>query len=930
MDVTRPSYRRGGIDSSTRVAHYPEPDLLSPDSTTIFVPAPSPSPDEKLELYPRESAITRMDAMQHPSDGDLPAPLPTLNNSVTRKAREAFATTLSPRVQAMLNQKFGKENLTQCFKSEACLRHVLLPLWKSGFVDGESWCSLASASQTARTLLDLIKEYGDVDFNVLQGYPKGWADEKELNEHRIRMSTAALLFFDGDAAALVRWIGGPHVGQHRDPDTLIPFLRGKIDPDVLDDLERILRHGIPSQCNAEATEANFQAFLRYGNHSTVDLEPEKTYQGLVKDHRKSYVLAFDRRIVHFVLNCHLTPQGMVDLDHPYKNPRPIFDSSFRPSVWCYAINDWTTKDTEPELIFGESFMLFLWWIYNLRVTCPTEEICPMDDDMSGAFRHTKCAPNLVAMHSSVQSGRLVMNAGGTFGDNTAPGNFEPISRARQQLAQFLWQQPGLLKHAQPHMPQFRLAPPPTQREISEFAIAEPDELNPGVLDDNGNRLPPQFNHHVDDNLYADVREHVERTLASSVIALYEILGYPSEDVPDPVSQDKLNTLYNHLRTACGHGIDTRALSVDLLEYKREQIVALLLKWLRYATFTLKEASQLHGLLESITRYNKWGRAWFFGLQNAIRHELRKRYHQLLRWYGRSGRAQRIRQDLPAALLERLSQLIAKDMALLLWTSGAKMNMTPEIRLGLQALYEYLSARHRPWKTPIAFIIKRVPHFVSLGDASEDGGGAYCDSLEFWFDIIWSDKVKLGLKAKPGDRNYVHINSLEFIVVILQLIAVILRLQNLTPAERSRLLPNGQVPYAPVLLSRTDNTSSESWANRVTAKSLHGQRLLGVFAELLRLHNVGINCKHIEGLLNVLADFISRPTHFDLSHPERCEQIFQKHDSMRTWSYFLPSPELLQLLGSCIFNNSSLAVPSLPKNLGQFVPAGCSISSSPQI
>ena len=37
------------------------------------------------------------------------------------------------------------------------------------------------------------------------------------------------------------------------------------------------------------------------------------------------------------------------------------------------------------------------------------------------------------------------------------------------------------------------------------------------------------------------------------------------------------------------------------------------------------------------------------------------------------------------------------------------------------------------------------------------------------------------------------------------------------------------------------------------------------AELLRTRPLGLNALYIAGILNVLADYISRPTHFDLSH-----------------------------------------------------------------
>ena len=160
------------------------------------------------------------------------------------------------------------------------------------------------------------------------------------------MVTAALLHFNGSAADMVRWIGGPHVAAHRDHATILHRVRQSgADPTLLRTLERIFYCGIPAHCNVEASKENFQAFYSYGNHKTVLEEPDKTYKAMVKDSVRGYTLLFDERLIPFILNCHLTPQGVVDLNSPFKNPRPIFDSSFRPFPWCQAINDWTSKLT---------------------------------------------------------------------------------------------------------------------------------------------------------------------------------------------------------------------------------------------------------------------------------------------------------------------------------------------------------------------------------------------------------------------------------------------------------------------------------------------------------------------------------------------------------------------------------------------------------
>ena len=165
------------------------------------------------------------------------------------------------------------------------------------------------------------------------------------------MATVALLHFDGDMANMVRWVRGPHVGVHRNVDEVLAHLKGKVDEATVVHLERIWHHGVPNTCNVEATEENFQAFFAYGNHSTLTDNPNVAYCTLLKDDKRCYCLVFDPRIAPFVLNAHFMPNGLVNPNHPTKEARQIFDSTFWPNTSCYAINDWTSKCMEPPLFF---------------------------------------------------------------------------------------------------------------------------------------------------------------------------------------------------------------------------------------------------------------------------------------------------------------------------------------------------------------------------------------------------------------------------------------------------------------------------------------------------------------------------------------------------------------------------------------------------
>ena len=174
---------------------FPVPSLLIAGPELPPLPerpcvTPIPLDDPAPEALPLVSTATTQDPILEKT--------PTLRETFTKASQRQFRQelyALCPRVQAKLEQPFGKDNLRQCFRAEASLRHVLLPLWKSGFLSGDawSWAAFGSAYYPVRLLHDLLQQYGDVDFSSLRGFPSGWANEQEINTTRAAMVSAARL-----------------------------------------------------------------------------------------------------------------------------------------------------------------------------------------------------------------------------------------------------------------------------------------------------------------------------------------------------------------------------------------------------------------------------------------------------------------------------------------------------------------------------------------------------------------------------------------------------------------------------------------------------------------------------------------------------------------------------------------------------------------
>jgi hypothetical protein len=244
-------------------------------------------------------------------------------------------------------------------------------------------------------------------------------------------------------------------------------------------------------------------------------------------------------------------------------------------------------------------------------------------------------------------------------------------------------------------------------------------------------------------MYADVAQYMFWTVAISVMALYIIFGEPNPLRPNPLSLEKFAGYHNHLRKTVGYMLDSHQMRVSILEYKRNQLLTLLTQWLEMpTTFTLHQVATLHGTLESMMHYSAWACPWFFAIQNAMRTILKLRYH-IIKWtMRRQCHEQELRELLPEGLLHQIQQIIPREHAQLIWDKRHSMPspITTAIRGCMQALYDNLSNWNNDWGQQIGLIVSRDPSFTSFGDASEDAGGAYCNILQFWFQVNWSPAV----------------------------------------------------------------------------------------------------------------------------------------------------------------------------------------------
>jgi hypothetical protein len=204
-----------------------------------------------------------------------------------------------------------------------------------------------------------------------------------------------------------------------------------------------------------------------------------------------------------------------------------------------------------------------------------------------------------------------------------------------------------------------------------------------------------------------------------------------------------------------------------------------------------------------------------------------------------------------------------------------------------------------WHTPIAHLISRDPTGDGASDACLDAGGGYSIPFRFIWFLNWPTWVLLRTKKflkNDKDGNFISINILEFISVILEYCAA------LTVVETEDVTEDKW----PVFLAWCDNKSAVRWISQACMGSEIGRELGRFFCGLLMDSKLGINAKWLSTIANVVADDISRLKQEQIvknqtsNHPAiDYETLLQSHPQLQGCRRWTPSNKLLSLIWQCV-------------------------------
>ena len=825
-------------------------------------------------------------------------------------------------------RKIMPDRLTATYRAEPLIfDNVVLPLLASGYLSRSELGRLEVLSQRFSRVIPNCLRLKDIDSAPLQLPRLNYANQQNIDRHRVDMASAQFIRCGGDPALLVRYCAQEHILEHLDREGILNRVKDIAPPEDYRHLERILFDGCPAELTFDENAESRKRTFNRGNQPTYLRNPDKTKKALNKEDKHSFVIPIDEDLAFLSPYCRHTPQGAID--KLGKSFRIVWDGSTKSKHDDEVMNEVTPTDNEPQVTYGNVEKLFNQDLYELRASYPHETIYLAFADVTSCYKFPRIHPRLSGAFGYLDGFGLynVANAM-VFGSNVSAMQWEPFRWLIEILSKLFQDRDDLVEKYEKYLKMIKWdddVPPPAVK-------AKGCKLRPGVVDAEGNHVPRPARMYVDDALAAEAaKARMKRKLAAIIEAIFCLMGFPDEEKRRcPLSLDKWEGMtVGPFQTLLGLFYDTVNLTRGTTPEFRAELLAYLHEFwpLSRTTFTAHEMQVLVGKLARLAK----GAPWVFHMLShaydqialALASNRRMLSHHSDKFKGliscikRSdmGRS-KLTQDvgrLVAFALKRASQMVHR--------SRCTYQISDLLREDIEFFRRALAPNSGiPWWSQLAHIVERTPIGIPVGDSCLRSCGGYCVELRYWWYIAFPEHiVKRTLIHLKDDSSgkLISINALEFITVIINYCAA------LSVIAADGLFSDDQYP---VVLCKTDNTSALNWVSHRCKGSPLGRALGRLFVGLLMDSPLGINAEWLSTHDNEVADGISRAkscsTNDANPHPTfDYSSLKQKYEktlgTCRLWS---PSSQLLSLIYNVLTTRQSPPLKELrsfrPGDLGK--------------
>ena len=815
--------------------------------------------------------------------------------------RESPWISSLPSRSALLRAAFGRPDSKHSFTQEASFETCLLPLLRSGFANATATISLLATHPLVLHLAISYISLRQYDFRWVRSPNPTWATQPSIPAAKQYAMLACLFHYDLDTSFLFRYLGNNYTGAYRDVHSTIATLHTfKISSTLITKYARVMLTGCPNQFVAETSRANALLHWRLRNHPSINKKLPQVQATMNKEDRNNFVIPLPHWIARFTPHLFFTPQHI--LEKPGKKDRQIFDASRRYTPWSTPINMMTSTPlgSEEPCLFGSTKDEILTRIYSLRADSPTLDIVSHANDVKSAFRQIKLHPDILGAFSYIIADQLFLSCGQPFGADFCPANWEIVRQVLEQLATALFDDETLCMKHRKYLDRLHWDRSLGKTHGTAFTRAIRDPNLPSPRTSIGALAPTPHSVYVDDGIYIEFFDiaRIERAAAASIEAIFILLGPSALDLrQDPISFDKLEEMtIAPINRILGHVIDTRRLSVDtptdFLDPLREKLSS---AWGPHRrSFTVLEAETLAGQLGHASFAAPWLKHIMPHVYQSLASALRvNRAHLISTSQSFRYALKQIKRapSLPPLQASLLASFYQAESARALHHSTTRHFINRTLRAELGLIRDALNDPTIPTSSPISHLIDRMPLGTAFSDSSLVAAGGYSSDLHFWWFLEWPPSVRhrtLKYLKNNSTGNLIDINVLEYAAIIITYLASYYSITRRPPDQ-------GADPH-PVVLIRTDNSSSEAWAQKGSRVSFAGRALGRLQAALLMRNPVGLRTSHISTSENVVADTLSRFSSLNellTSFPT----LLQTQKELIGCRQFHPSAELI----SCIMD-----------------------------
>ena len=763
--------------------------------------------------------------------------------------------------------------------------------WSLYFGSNHGLWKLACLNKLWHKMVSEVLRLKDMDFTPLLDPRLDYETQTEISQHRVDMATAGMIKYEMNPGMFGRCISGLYTGEERDVDATCYELVGHVETEDLNHIRRILTQGCPARLNFDEPSHNKMSALERGNQKSFDEYPDIVQKTMNKEDKYSHLLTLAFWTVYFSPYCRHTSQGMVIKIG--KNARVVWDASTKMWALEIVLNEITDTEFEAIISFGAAKMKLYTCIYNMRVSYPSLDILLAMADVKACFRFPRMHIDAAGAFGFKVKNLYFLATSMVFGSNTSATSWEPFRRAIEAMTLVYFNKEGLVEKHKHYLDMIIWEDEPEVQPVFVQAVA--CDLNPGVLDEQGNMKPVPTNIYVDDALLACVgKENMMKALAAVIEAIFIVMGKPNTLVKQcPLAMDKwVGMMVRHEQTMLGLRLNTRRLSVGTtIEYNAEVRKLLIDNWpYEKTTFFASEMQTLIGKLGRLGEGAHWIYKLMSHIYTSLAYALRKN-KELLNASNQDFK--NLVQSIEQNQFKGTKIQVAKQVNFTLKKAAQMQHkarfhyvINPTMREEIDFIRQALDPDSGiKFETPFGLIIPRMPLGDSPGDSSLTSGGAFCIPLRYWWYIYFPEEIRQRTikYLKKGDENLISINVLEFVVIIINYCVAVTVVKSGVTKD----------PH-PVICFITDNTSALNWTLHTSKTSLIGRALARFFCGLLIGSPVGINSKWIGTHVNVIADKISR---FDPSSCEfeSFEKLKQEYPQLKPCRSFQLNPDLLSMI-----------------------------------